>query len=278
MSLYERENVSAILAATGGDFLVEMLEYLDFDKIKRLEPKWVKGYSDITGLTFLLTTICDIATIYGENAGSYGMRNLSRDLLDSFKIMSKEEIEQKSFDKYEKNWMDALKQGIDIEEKDPLCGYDLENEVKWKNLNGENKITIKGRSIGGCLDVITNIIGTKYDNISSFIEKYKDDGILWYLEIFDMSTPQVFLNLWKMKNAGYFKYCKGIVFGRSLSLREDYGIDFKKTVLDVTKDLEIPIIYDADIGHLAPTINIVNGAILEITSENGKGIVKTYFK
>ena len=48
MSLYEDPNVDAIIFAAGGDFLVEILDYLDFERIKNIEPKWLAGYSDIT--------------------------------------------------------------------------------------------------------------------------------------------------------------------------------------------------------------------------------------
>ena len=44
------------------------------------------------------------------------------------------------------------------------------------------------------------------------------------------------------------------------------------------KDLEIPVICDADIGHVSPQLAIVNGAILKITSKSGKGIVETRLK
>ena len=58
-------------------------------------------------------------------------------------------------------------------------------------------------------------------------------------------------------------------------MREDYEISFVETLKDALKDLKIPVICDADIGHVAPQMAIVNGAILEITSQNGKGHVKT---
>ena len=51
--------------------------------------------------------------------------------------------------------------------------------------------------------------------------------------------------------------------------------NFNDTVKEALQDLEIPIICDADIGHVKPQLAIVNGAILEITSQNGKGTVKT---
>lgn len=42
--------------------------------------------------------------------------------------------------------------------------------------------------------------------------------------------------------------------------------------------LNIPIITGADIGHIPPQLAIMQGAILKITSKNGKGTVETYRK
>jgi len=81
-----------------------------------------------------------------------------------------------------------------------------------------------------------------------------------------------------MKNAGYFKNCKGIIFGRPLIIREEYNMSYYEATRDILNDLNIPIIMDCDIGHLAPQIPIVNGAILDVKSENGKGSIKNIFK
>lgn len=270
MELWKEEKISAIISACGGDFETEIIEKLDFDELKKIEPKWFQGYSDNTVLVFLLTTILDTACIYGNNIKDFGMRNLHESLENTFKIMQREEIIQKSFEKYEtSNWEERV---------DPLEEYTLENKVQWKNLKNEEKINFKGRSIGGCFDVIVNLIGTKYDFIKEYISRYKDDGIVWFLEIFEMSTPQIYLHLWQMKNAGYFENCKGIIFGRGLMIREDYDISFEETLKEIFKDMDIPVIYDADIGHVAPQMPILSGGILEISSEYGKGQIKNYFK
>ena len=160
-------------------------------------------------------------------------------------------------------------------EEELYKGYDLTEKVEWKNVFGEEKIKMRGRCIGGCLDVVREFIGTKYDKVREYNKKYKNDGIVWFLERFEMSTPELYRTLWQMKNAGYFDECNGIIFGRSLFMREDYEISFVETLKDALKDLKIPVICDADIGHVAPQMAIVNGAILEITSQNGKGHVKT---
>lgn len=53
------------MCASGGEFLLEILPYIDFDLLKN-NPKFVCGFSDPTGLLYPITTKCDIATIYGK--------------------------------------------------------------------------------------------------------------------------------------------------------------------------------------------------------------------
>ena len=270
MQLWENEDVRAIISAGGGDYLTEMLDYIDWEDLKKYEPKWFQGYSDNTVLTFELPLLADTACIYGPTIKDLGMRNLHRSLEDSLRIMEGNEITQESFEKCEsREW---------TERRDPYEGYDLAEKVEWKNLNGEKEIAFKGRALGGCFDVITNLIGTKYDKVKEFIEKYKNDGIVWFLEVFEMSTPQIYLHLWQMKNAGYFEHCNGIIFGRPLMTREDYGISYEETLKDALGDLNIPVIFDSDIGHVSPQMSIVSGGILEITSKDGKGTIKNYFE
>lgn len=272
MELMENDDVKLIIFASGGDFLCEMIDYLDFEKLKKMKPKWLQGFSDITGISFLFNTILDVPTMYFQTVKDYAMKPLHKSLIDALRIESGEEIVQESFDLYEKDFKSYEA------DQDPCKPYNLTEKVEWKNICGGEKIKMRGRSIGGCLDCIQCYIGTKYDNVRNYIEKHKTDGIIWFLECFEMGTADLFRFLWQMKNAGYFENCNGIIFGRPLFIRNDYDITFNETVKDVLGNLNIPIICDADIGHVSPQLATVNGAILEITSENGKGTVKTYLK
>lgn len=268
MELWQKEEVKLIIYASGGDFLMEMLSELDFETIRNSKPKWTQGFSDITHLSFLLNIICDVPSMYCENVKEYAMKPLYRNLLDSIKLVSGENIIQNSFDKY-----------IDVnDEENTDYTYKLTKETKWKNITGQSEIIIQGRAIGGCLDCIDTIIGTKFDKVREYIKKYKNDGILWFLECYEMNTPQLQRILWKMKYAGYFENCKGIIFGRSNIMREDYGLTFSQAILDELGNLEIPIITEADIGHVPPQLAIMQGAVLKITSKEGKGTVKTMLK
>ena len=270
LDLWKNSNVSAIISAGGGDFMPEMLDEINFEEFKNLEPKWYQGYSDNTNLTILLPTICDIATIYGQNIKDFGMKKLYTNLENTFEIMQGKEVTQESFEKYEiPDW---------DKERDALEGYDLTEKNVWKSLNNEEKLFFKGRSIGGCFDCIVNLMGTKYDKFKEYIERYKEDGIIWFLEVFEMTTPALYINLWKMKNAGLFEHCRGIIFGRPLFIREEYEISYVETLKTFFKDINIPIIYDIDCGHVSPQMPIVTGAIIEIEYENGKGKITNRFE
>ena len=281
MGLWQNEEVEAIIMATGGDFLFEILEYLDFDKIKKQEPKWIQGYSDISTLTFIITTMLDIATIYGPNVKAFGMKNLYKNLTDSIEIMKGKEIIQESFEKCEDINLNFSSESEEIKDEDILKGYELTKENTWKVINKKyENIKFSGRTIGGCFDIIVNLIGTQYDKIKEYIEKYKNDGIIWFFDIYEMSSVQIYIHLWQMKNAGYFEYCKGILFGRPLFVREDYDMKYFGAISKALESLNIPIIYDADIGHVAPQMPIVNGGILEVNcniKNGGKVTVKNIF-
>ena len=60
--LFVEPLVQAIICVGGGDFLLEMLSELDLSIISE-NPKWIQGYSDPTGILYLITTKLDIATI-----------------------------------------------------------------------------------------------------------------------------------------------------------------------------------------------------------------------
>ena len=263
MKLLKDDKVSVIVSAAGGDYLIEMLEYVDFEEVKK-NPKWFKGYSDNTFLTYILPTLCDVASMYGANYSDYGMSGWGKSVNNDFDILKGNIKEQKSYDYFESK----------VHDKPNFEGYFNDEKVCWKNATGEDEIKISGRLIGGCMDVLNFIIGMPYDNTLNFLEKYKKDGNIWYLETFSLTAEDLYINLLRYKQMGFFKYTNGFVFGRPCFFESFTGLDFKRAILDALRDLGKPIIYDADIGHKGPQFTIINGAIGEFSSKNGKGSLK----
>ena len=253
------KKVKHILCAAGGDFMLEMMPYVDFDHIKE-NPKWISGMSDPTNILYTVTTRLDIATLYGRNGGSFDLESSpSQETFLSF-VEGKLKT-QHSYKKY-------------IAFLDMINEIDNYQDVKWI---AKEPMEIKGRLIGGCLESIEKLIGTELDYTNQFLEKYKDDGIVWYFDIFDTSSYLFYLTLLQFKNAGWFKYCKGVLIGRVCFPRvEDKKLDYIKAADKVLKD--IPHICEMDIGHTSPNMTMINGALVDVKYRDGKGSISFKLK
>lgn len=68
LDLYFDDEIDIIISLSGGEYEMEILDELNLNKIKKSpHPKLFCGCSDNSILTFLLTTYCDLRTIYGHN-------------------------------------------------------------------------------------------------------------------------------------------------------------------------------------------------------------------
>lgn len=266
--MFQNKDIKMLLCATGGDFLIEILPYINFDIIKN-NHKLIAGFSDPTGLLYPITTKYDIATIYGQNFSSLGTERLHQSQEDFLEIIKGNLIEQHNYELYEKDYPETIT---------GLEPYNLTEKVYWKTLDNK-KITIKGRIIGGCLDIISEIAGTKYDGINQFNEKYQNDGIIWYFDNCELSKEETIRTLWKLNELDYFKYTKGIIFGRFGTNTTYYDYNVKTCLVDsVISKLNIPIIYDADITHKSPCMTIINGSIATINVQEGKSTISFELK
>ena len=262
--MFKSKDVDFMLCAAGGEFLIETLPYIDFSLLKE-NPKYVCGFSDPTGLLYPITTKYDIATIYGSNFSAFGEDTFYDCHLDFLDIITGKKLEEDSYEKYENER---------IERVTGLEGLNLTEPVYWHTLDDKD-ISIDGRIIGGCMDIIAELAGTKYDGIKEFNKKYKNDGIIWYFDNCELSMEEVIRALWKMNELEYFKYTKGVIFDRFgvETTFNDYNV---KTCLEdsVLNELNIPIIYDADVSHKGPSLTIINGSIAHIDCSNGKGKIE----
>ena len=59
------------------------------------------------------------------------------------------------------------------------------------------------------------------------------------------------------------------------NIKNDIGdFSYEDALHDVLDELKLPIVYDADFGHVAPQWTLVNGAFAEFEYENGKALLK----
>ena len=257
-----------LISCGGGELMCEILPYVDFEKLKTSKPKWFMGYSDNTNLGFLLATLCDTASIYGPNAPVFGTEPRHPAVSDAFSLLCGEKLKFESYDGFE---LTSLKN-----ENTPLAAYNI-TEAPTLRFAGAPFESMQGRMVGGCLDCLVNMCGTKFDHVKEFVERYKDDGIIWFVESCELGIMGIRRALWQLEQAGWFKYVKGFVIGRPMLFEiEDYGMDRYSAAMSVLEKYNVPVIQDADLGHLPPAMPFINGGYGVIRKTGAKKISIEY--
>lgn len=261
-----------LISCGGGEMMCETISCVDFEAIKNAEPKWYMGYSDNTNLTFLLTTLCDTAAIYGPCAAAFGMEPWHQSIQDAYDVLCGKKHSVSGYDLWEK---ESLKDA-----EHPLVPYNVTEKCSIRSFcagaNAELGVQMEGRLVGGCMDCLVNLLGTKYDAVKGFNERYREDGIIWFMESCELNVMAIRRAIWQMKNAGWFEHVKGFLIGRPMMFGQDmFGCDQYQAVVDLLEEYNVPIIMDLDIGHLAPMMPMVSGAYAKVDVK-GIDITITY--
>lgn len=260
MDMYLSEETDGLISCGGGELMCEILPFMDFEKLAQAEPKWFMGYSDNTNLTFLLATMADTASVYGPCAASFGMEPLHESLRDALGILTGERKNVKSYGLWEK---ESVK-----DEEHPLAHYNLTEKLAMQSFVGTNpveKVQFQGRLLGGCLDVLANLVGTRFDRAREFAERYKEDGIIWFLEACDLNVFSIRRAMWQLEEAGWFQYVKGFLIGRPANGEPMMNLDSVGAVLEMAGGKKVPVVLDVDLGHLPPMMPLVVGSMADVT-------------
>lgn len=262
---FGKDDVKALMSVGGGELMVEILPHIDFKLIEQ-NPKWFMGYSDNTCLTYLLPTICDVASIYGPNAPSFGVKPYHQSLIDALNLLEGKSLTVKSYGKWEKE--------ENQKKADPLAPMILTEDTVMISYP-ENELQFSGRLLGGCLDILLNFLGTEFDKTKEFIDKYANDGIIWFLEACDLNTVAIRRAFVQLDNAGWFKNVKGFIIGRPRAGMDDcLGLNRINAVKEVVEKYKVPMIFDVDLGHLSPSMPIITGSLANVELKNNQLTIK----
>lgn len=228
--------IAAVIPPWGGELAVEVLEFLDFERLAAAAPKWFSGFSDLSTVQVPLLLRAGWASLHGPN-----LMQLCDPALDA--------VSARIFDLWRGpgEWRQSA---------GPT--------TVARRLDGVGEpVAIEGRLIGGCLDSLSRLAGTPFGDLAAWRARLAGDRPIVFFEIAELPPFEVARALRGLRLAGWFDDAAGVVFGRSAVAPEIASAgDF--TELDAIQralgDLPCPVLLDLDIGHVAPQWSIVQGA------------------
>ncbi len=262
--LYLDPSVKAVISCGGGELMCETVSYVDFDSIKNAQPKWFMGYSDNTNFIFPLVTYCNVPAVYGPNAPGFG-KPWEQSENDAWNLLE---------GKTDTVWGYPMFQNPDVESEDPLSPYIftdekvltsyIPHETGLLKAGPETQINFDGTLLGGCLDCLTGLSGTRLDFVKKFSRTRKK--IIWVLESCDYNPMDIRRALWHLKECGWFENASGFIIGRPYAAfrQEVMGVNQYNAVTGILKSFNVPLIMDADIGHIDPAMPLVFGSDAEV--------------
>ena len=249
--------IRAVLPPWGGETAIDLLDLLDWEAMAAAEPTWLIGFSDISTLLLPLTLRTGWATLHGPNlmdtpyAPVEGLAHWTQVAGATGPVTQRETgVHQAG--------------GFDDWEKDPSpTAYRVAGQGAWE-VAGDDEVEVSGRLIGGCLETIHHLAGTPFGDVRGWGRQYAEEGLIVYLEASEAPALDVCRALHGLRLAGWFEHANAILIGRTDAPASG---DFtqREAVLDALEDLDIPIVFDLEIGHVPPQMSLVNGALTQLT-------------
>ncbi len=268
MDFYLDKETKAVFSCGGGELMCETMSFVDFERLKTAPAKWFMGYSDNTNFIHPLVTLCDTAAIYGHCITGFG-KPWEQCETDTLALIEGTSSTVHGYDGFEAPEQ-VDEEDSDIIEENPLAPYKLTAAKELKSflprgftlcpVPASKAIDFDGILLGGCLDVLSNLAGTRFDASPLFAAKH--GPVIWVLEACDYNPMDIRRALWHLGECGWFTGASGFIIGRPLAAwgQDLLGVNQYNAVTDILSRYRVPVIMDADIGHIAPAMPLIMGA------------------
>ena len=275
MRLLLRPDVAAIIPPWGGELAIELLDRMDFDALRSAPQKWVMGYSDTSTWLLPLTLRSGWATAHGPClmdlvAGQNDA--LTATAMSALATPAGGVIEQRASSHWQSKWTDfALV---------PNVTYALTEPTRWRCLNrpANAEVVCSGRLIGGCVDTLVHLAGTRFGNVAAFIDQHRIEGTLLYLENAGMSPTELVRAVHRLRWSGWLGGLSGLLIGRSAApdtTRAEH-MRYAQALDHLFAAMPCPVLVDMDIGHLPPQLVLVNGARADVRLSDAGGVLRQW--
>jgi muramoyltetrapeptide carboxypeptidase len=246
-------DIHCVVPPWGGETGIDLVDLVDWEALSEAEPTWLVGYSDTSTLLVPITTRLGWATLHGDN------------LADTPYVVPDGLL----------HWLDLARgtgpfvqreSGLVADwvrfEQDPRATrWTHVGEGAWEVLGG-GSLDVSGRLIGGCLETVANLAGTPYGDVRAWAERL-DGPTIVYVEACEEHAVSTCRYLHTLRLAGWFDRAAAVLVGRT---RAPYHAQLpqREAVVDALGRLDLPIVWDLEIGHVPPHLPLVNGALARV--------------
>ncbi|WP_114907744.1 S66 family peptidase [Ornithinimicrobium murale] len=259
--------IRAVVPPWGGETGIDLVDLLDWDTIGAAEPTWLVGYSDLSTLLLPLTVRAGWASLHGVNLMDTPYAAVPGLVHWTELATATGPVRQEQSGCYRT-------EGFDDWAADPSpTAYRLAGRGTWE-VADDDEVEVSGRLIGGCLETIGNLAGTPFGDVPGFGQRYAEEGLILYLEVAEASALEACRRLHGLRLAGWFEHAQAILIGRT-EAPSSGEVTQRDAVLDALGDLDVPIVFDVECGHVPPHLPLVNGALARLTvTDNERSIVQ----
>lgn len=254
MSFLLNDEIDAIMPPWGGQFAMDLLPLLDFEKLKHARPKWLIGFSDISTLQTTLTSKLGWASCHCLNLMQLVPKqqdDLSSKLFSYLAMPSGSAFTQQSSLRYEINGPNVI--------DSPDAPYNLTEQTAWLRVHNDEQVS--GRLFGGCLDTLMHLLDSPFSNLKTLSSRYHE-GVLLYLENAELSPESFKRALQGLQYRGVFDNINGLLLGRNPPASGSYN--YHMAINEVFAQCQFPVFYDLDIGHFPPNLTLINGSFAQL--------------
>ncbi|MFI1804694.1 S66 peptidase family protein [Streptomyces californicus] len=255
MDLLTDPGVRAVVPPWGGETAIDLLALLDWERLRAAEPTWLVGYSDLSTVMTPLTLLTGVATVHGNNLMDtpYGPPDGLVSWLDVVAAPPGHRFIQIPPERHRADGYDDYALRPDVRT------FTLDTPGRWTRLDGGGDVDVEGRLVGGCVEMLANVAGTRYLDTVAFARTHAPEGLLVYVEAGGDDAFAICRNLHGMRLAGFFDAANAVLVGRT-SAPDTASLTQHAAVLEALGPLGVPIVADVECGHVQPYLPLVNGA------------------
>jgi muramoyltetrapeptide carboxypeptidase len=250
--------IACVVPPWGGETAIDLVDLLDWDALAAAEPTWLVGFSDLTTVMLPITTRLGWATLHGDNLADTPYA-VPGGLLHWLDLASGPGPHVQRDSGLVAGWVPF--------EEDPLVTqWRQVGEGRWE-VEGGGRLDVTGRLVGGCIETVAHLAGTPYGDVRAWADGLEVPTIV-YVEACEDHAVDICRYLHGMRLAGWFDRAAAVLVGRT-SAPDHPELTQREAVLDAVGRLDLPIVWDLEIGHVPPHLPLVNGALARVVVDGG---------